>query len=128
MSRANKALVVLVVASLGLWGCARGPGNGSVSLERIKALETKISKLEDDFRASVAVRDQLRKKLASVEEERGQLNKDREDLRQQLNTVQDRFDQFRKGVKNLLGQAEQSATPVTQPVTSTIEAAAPGKS
>ena len=128
MSRANKALVVLVVATLGIWGCARGPSSSPVSVERIKALETKIAKLEDDFRASVAVREQLRKKLAVVEEERSQLTKEREDLRQQLGTVNDRFENFRKGVKNLLGQAEQPATPVTQPVTAVSEAPVPGKS
>jgi chromosome segregation ATPase len=128
MTRANKALVVMAVAFLGLWGCARGPANGSVSLERIRALETKIAKLEDDFRSSVAVREQLRKKLATVEEERTQLNKERDELRQQLGTVQDRFDQFRKGVKSLLGQAEQSVPPVPQPLTSVTESVAPGRS
>jgi septal ring factor EnvC (AmiA/AmiB activator) len=128
MGRANKALVVLVVASLGLWGCARGPANGSVSVERIRALEAKIAKLEDDFRASVAVRDQLRKKLATAEEERTQVNKERDDLRQQLGAVQDRFDQFRKGVKGLLGQAEQPVPTAAQPVTSASEPAVPGRS
>jgi septal ring factor EnvC (AmiA/AmiB activator) len=126
MSRANKALIVLVVASLGLWGCARGPANNAVSLERIKALESKIAKLEDDFRASVAVRDQLKKKLTAVEEERTQLAKERDEVRQQLGTVQERYEQFRKGVKTLLGQAEQLAP--LQPVTAVNDAPTPGKS
>ena len=39
----------MAVAFLGLWGCARGPANGSISLERIKTLEAKIAKLEDDL-------------------------------------------------------------------------------
>jgi chromosome segregation ATPase len=129
MSRANKALIFLVVASMGLWGCSRGPANnGAVSVERIRALEAKISKLEDDFRDSVAVRDQLRKKLAAADEQRTQLGKERDDLRQQLNAVQDRFDQFRKGLKTLLSQVEQPTTPTIQPVTSTSEAQASGKS
>src|SRR6266851_3687822 len=94
MSRAQKALSVLVVACLGLWGCAQGAANGHANAERIRALETKIAKLEDDFRAVVAVREQLRKQLTSIEQERTQLGqqveqlqavvKERDDLRQQL--------------------------------------------
>jgi hypothetical protein len=122
MNRTNKALVMIVVASLGLWGCARGPGNGAVTMERIKALEAKISKLEDDFHASVVVRDQLKKKLAVAEEEKAQYCKDRDELRQQLNSVQERFEQFRKGVKTLLGQAEQPLAPAAQPLTSAASA------
>ena len=54
MSQAQKALSVLVVACLGLWGCARGAANGHASAERIRALENKIAKLEDDFRSVAA--------------------------------------------------------------------------
>jgi chromosome segregation ATPase len=99
-----------------------------VTAERLHALEAKLAKLEEDFKASVAVRDQLRKKLGAVEEERTQVTKERDDLRQQLTTVQDRFDQFRKGVKTLLGQADQPLAPTVQPVTSVTEGPAPGKS
>src|SRR5262249_21947173 len=117
----------IVVASLGIWGCARGPANGSVSLERIRALEEKIAKLEDDFRASIAVRDQLRKKLATADEERNQLHKERDELRQQLGTVQDQFVKSSKEIKNLLGQLEQPSSPA-QPVTSVADSPGSGKS
>jgi chromosome segregation ATPase len=128
MTRANKALVVMVTAVLGLWGCAQGPANSaSASPERIKALEGKCGKLEDDYRAVASARDQLRKKLAAAEEDRArtqqELNKrqgvikERDELRQQLtartterDTVQGQFEHFRKGIKTLLGQAEASNT------------------
>jgi chromosome segregation ATPase len=128
MTRANKALVVMVTAALGLWGCAQGPANSaSASLERIKALEGKCSKLEDDYRAVASARDQLRKKLAAAEEDRGrtqqELNKrqgimkERDELKQQLSSrtterdaVQGQFELFRKSIKTLLGQAEASIT------------------
>jgi septal ring factor EnvC (AmiA/AmiB activator) len=143
MSRADKFLVVLVLASLGAWGCAQGPANNGQNAEKIKALETKIAKLEDDFKASVTIREQLRKKLAATEEDRGHLAqqveqlqavvKDRDDLRQQLaartgerDAIQTQFDQFRKGIRNLLGQAEPAAAP--QPVTSAAHPQGPGKS
>ncbi len=74
MSRAQKALSALVVACLGLWGCAQGATNGHASAEHIRALENKIAKLEDDFRAVVTVREQLRKQLTATEQERTQLD------------------------------------------------------
>src|SRR5438876_250115 len=112
MSRAQKALSVLVVACLGLWGCAQGAANGHASAERMRALENKIAKLEDDFKAVVAVREQLRKQLTAAEQERTQLGQQVEQLQagvkereQQLATrtgerdaVQSQFDHFRKGI------------------------------
>ena len=145
MTRANKALALFMVAALGLWGCAQGPANGPAG-EKIKALESKCSKLEDDYRAVAAARDQLRKKAAELEEQRGKLRqeldqlqnllKDREELKQQLtlrtterDALQGQFDQFRKGIRSLLGQAE-AAVPSTpaQPVSAAVEAPVPGKS
>src|SRR2546429_9935501 len=79
VSRANRMLAVLVVASLGLWGCAQGPANNG-HVERLRGLETKIAKLEDDFRAAVVVRDQLRKKLTQAEEQKAQLGRQLEQL------------------------------------------------
>ena len=138
MSRAQKALSVLVVACLGLWGCTQGAANGHASAERIRALETKIAKLEDDFRSVVAIREQLRKQLTATEQERTQLGqqvenlqavvKERDDLRQQLATrtnerdsLQSQFDQFRKGIKSLLGQTETPGASNTAPVASASE-------
>jgi uncharacterized coiled-coil DUF342 family protein len=137
MTRANRALAVVVVACLGLWGCAQGPTNGSASAERLRSLETKHSKLEDDFRSATATRDQLRKKLAAAEEQRAQLQqqleqiqgavRERDELRTELtartgerDNVQNQFDQFRKGIRGLLGQVEASnGKPGNAPVTST---------
>jgi septal ring factor EnvC (AmiA/AmiB activator) len=138
MSRAQKALSVLVVACLGLWGCAEGAANGHANAERIRALETKIAKLEDDFRAVVVVREQLRKQLTAVEQERARLGqqveelqavvKERDQLRQQLaartnerDALQSQFDLFRKGIKTLLGQSETPAAVITPTALSTTD-------
>ena len=83
---------------------------------------------------------------AELEEQRGKLRqeldqlqnllKDHEELKQQLtlrtterDALQGQFEQFRKGIRSLLGQAE-AAVPSTpaQPVSAAVEAAAPGKS
>ena len=93
MSQGKFILLLLLAGSLGIWGCAQGAGNGANG-ERIRALESKTARLEEDFKASVAARDQLRKKVASLDEERIQLSqqveqlqlvvKERDSLKQQL--------------------------------------------
>jgi septal ring factor EnvC (AmiA/AmiB activator) len=140
MTRANKALVVMVIGVLGIWGCAQGPANNSsTSLERIKALEGKCTKLEDDYRAVASARDQLRKRLSAAEEERARVQqelnlrqgviKERDDLKQQLAVAQGQFEQFRKSLKSLLGQAETAGTTTTiQPTASTSDDPAANKS
>jgi chromosome segregation ATPase len=141
MARANKALVVLLVAVLGLWGCAQRPAPGS--LERIKSLEAKIAKLEDDYKAAATARDQARKKLADADEQRTRLQQDleqqtkeRDDLKQQVtartaerDTLLTQFESFRKGVRSLLNQADTAASALTPaPVISASDAPPAGKS
>jgi septal ring factor EnvC (AmiA/AmiB activator) len=133
MSRANKAFAILVVAVLGLWGCTQSPTNGA-NVEKIKALESRCAKLDDDCRAMAAARDQARKKVAAVEEDLRRKDdqsqavvKERDELRQQLEVrtaVRDaylgQFDQLRKGMRSLLGQADSAAAGLTgAPVTAT---------
>jgi chromosome segregation ATPase len=142
MTRANKALVVMVIGVLGLWGCAQGPANSSsASLERIKALEGKCTKLEDDYRAVASARDQLRKRLATAEEERARVQqelnlcqgvmKERDELKVQLGAAHGQFDQLRKNLKTLLGQVEAAAAPAAatvQPAAATVDDTAINKS
>jgi chromosome segregation ATPase len=144
MSRANKALVVLIVAALGLWGCAQGPAHNG---ERVKGLEAKVAKLEEDFKAATTARDQVRKKLADVEEQRNKslqeaeqqqqaLTKEREELKQQLttrtterDTVQTQFEVFRKELHNLMQQVDTAASGMNPvPAVSSSEPVVPGKS
>src|SRR5205085_2721979 len=88
---ANKALLVLlVVMTLGLWGCAAGTGPVPGSA-RMRDLESRLAKLEEDYRGAVAARNEARKQAEAVEQERAalqqqldQATKDREDLRQQV--------------------------------------------
>jgi chromosome segregation ATPase len=131
MSRANKALVVLVVATLGLWGCAQGPGCGSA--DKIQSLEDKVSKLEDDCKAVTSARDGVKKKLAALEEE---FVKKQQELDQQIaartaerDSVQTQFEQFRKNLRTLLGQADAAAgTSAQTPAAATTVLIDPNKS
>lgn len=136
MTPANKALVMLVVASLGLYGCAKGPANGGGNVERLRTLEMRVAKAEDDFRAAAKSRDQLRQELTTLKNQKAQYQQQRDQLQQQLisrtnerDTVQVQYEQFRKEIRNLLGQAEAAANPVNPaPVAVSAVLPAPGQS
>lgn len=132
MKRMHKALIVAFVASCGLWGCAQGPTNGSASLERLRALEAKNTKLEEDYRAAAATRDQLRKKVAEADTKLQALATERDDVKQQLaartaerNTAQSQYEDFRKTLRDLLGRAEANLQGPPEFPAVTTAAAAP---
>ncbi len=155
MTRPWKAVIVLMVAALGLWGCSRSSApQWSAHTERIRSLEAKCVKLEDEYRGVVSTRDQLRKHIASLEEENVRLDR----LRQQLNrdvaqarSVQQECDQLRramesrtterdalqarcerlkKGLQSLIGQddASTSVPGSVNPVSATTEPMLSGQS
>jgi chromosome segregation ATPase len=146
MDRGTFLLTVFVVATLGIWGC--GQGNSSSQAERIRALEAKCAKLEDDYRTAATVRDQARKKTAGLEDERTQLQKDLEDkdkrlqlvtkerdeLRQSVeartterDVLQTRCERLKRGLQNLLGQ-DDAVTPAAAPPVTTGPANLNGQS
>jgi septal ring factor EnvC (AmiA/AmiB activator) len=118
MTRSGKALSVMLVTLVGLWGCARGPVGQSAQAERIRSLESKCARLEDDYRAVASARDQARKQLAALETEKANLvadkqtvAKERDSLRQQIATrtnerdnLKVRCERMKKGLQELLGQ------------------------
>lgn len=146
MTRASKALVVIVVAMLGLWGCAQGPAATKVSREKVKALEARCLRLEDDCKQITAARDQVRKKLAEVEELRLKalqelelkqtVVKERDELKsllhqrtEELDAMQTQFDSVRQGLRTLLKDADAISTTVpTSPSLSGLRVPTPDNS
>jgi hypothetical protein len=118
MTRGGKALSVMLVALVGLWGCARGPVGLSAQAERIRSLESKCARLEDDYRAVASARDQARKQLESEKAklqkelaDKEAVVKERDALQQQISTrtserdnLKLRCDRLKKGLQELLGQ------------------------
>jgi len=126
MSRTTKALCVLVVSFLGLWGCTQGPAGSTALAERVKALEMKCARLEEDYRTVALARDQARKQSAALEQDKTQLEeqrtrlqkeldqlrlvvKERDRLRQELDAktkqrdvLQARCDKLKNGLKSLM--------------------------
>jgi septal ring factor EnvC (AmiA/AmiB activator) len=132
MSSHQKALAVLVVAAVGIWGCAQGPAGGA-SAEKVRTLEGKVNRLEEDFRTAANARDQFRKKLAETEAAVAEIRQQRDELQVQLkgrtterDALAQQFDAFRKSLKDLIGQTESAlAKPAPVPATTVTKAKAP---
>jgi outer membrane murein-binding lipoprotein Lpp len=141
MSCAKKALMVVALTTLfGLWGCTQSAPPNSPSA-RLRELEAKNARLEDDYKAAVTARDQARKKATALEEQQAQLTlqleqlqrlaKERDDYRQQAavrtaerDAFQAQLVQFGRELQNLAQKIDQAAQshgnpPVTQVPTST---------
>ena len=146
MTPSNRALALLAVAAMGLWGCTQGPTNRANTYDRIKAVESKCAQLDEDLQAAS-------QKLAAVEEERTRIQqeleaeqqaaaKERADLKQQLHArttegtdlkqqlqtrtterdaISAQFESFRNGIRDLLGQADTAASPSSSPSASKAE-------
>ncbi len=120
-------------------GLCQGPtGHSAAQAEKVRSLESKNAKLEEDYRAVATARDQARKRLGALEEERARLQKEleqakavakeRDELREQVNTrtterdaVQARCDRLKKGLQNLLGQEDTQGPAITPPVSAVTE-------
>lgn len=150
MTRASKALTVVVVAALGLWGCAQGSDGNNA--ERVRQLENDCARLKEDYRAVAGARDRLRQQVSELEGERAKLTKEveaqqalakerqalakeRDELIQQVSArtterdaVQGQLDQVRKGLRNLLGQTEAALGGPATPAVSSAPSATGGKS
>jgi chromosome segregation ATPase len=136
MSRSHQVVGVLIVSVFGLWGCSRAPSadSSAANAEKLKAVETKLARLEDDFRAAASARDQLSKKLLAAEEARtalqGQLetlNKDvkaKEELVTTRTTERDQANgqlkTLKDGLKDLLTKMDDGPKPEGTPAVPVI--------
>jgi septal ring factor EnvC (AmiA/AmiB activator) len=128
MTRTGKVWTIVLVFVLGVWGCARGPANqGAAQAERIRNLEGKCAKLEEDYKAVAGARDQLRRRVAALEEDNARLEKEltghqavvkeRDTLKQAVDArtgerdqLQTRCERLKKGLQSLLGQDDALLT------------------
>ena len=116
MLRTHLLLPLLLTGLVGiLWGCAPAPQQTPVA---DKSVDARITKLERELKtvqdSSNALAAQIKQEQARVVE----VEKEREDLRAQLKAkhaerelVQSQYDGFRKGVRELLAQADAAAAP-----------------
>jgi septal ring factor EnvC (AmiA/AmiB activator) len=134
MTRSEKILGFTLVAIAGVWGCSKAPESANPA--KSSSLESKAQRLEEDFRAAAAARDQFRErllateeKLAAAETRNSQVQSQFDDVRTQRDVlkadlqtrtserdnVMSQYEGFRKNLKNLLGQAETALNTPTAP-------------
>lgn len=121
MHSASKAMLVLMVLTLlSLWGCAQqNPGANSYHT-RIRDLEARQAKLEEDYRVVTAANDTLRKKIAQLEAQRSELTqkivhkeeqcqqvaRERDDLQQQVQAHTGERDDLQQQVQARTGERD----------------------
>jgi outer membrane murein-binding lipoprotein Lpp len=139
MKQCWKMALVVIVAGLGIAGCARQSSVPAASSERIRQLEARCVKLEQDYGTVANARDTAQKEAAGVkqaQEEQGrqleaaqaeltglrkqlqQRKAERDTLLAQVNErtserdgLLQRMDKVKKGLRELLNQEEPSAAP-----------------
>lgn len=125
MKNASTAfLVIMLISSLSLWGCSNQ--KNTAYNNKIRDLEARYGKLEEDYRLVVAASDNHRKKLAQLETQRSELTQqveelkslaqERDDLKKQLtqrtterDTVQTQLVEFSRDLQNLVGRVDAAA-------------------
>jgi chromosome segregation ATPase len=143
MNCAHKALLVVgVVTTLGLWGCTQNHAGNSSTAARIRDLEARNAKLEEDYKAAAAESTDLRKKLADSEDETAHLTqkanqlqvvlRERDRLRQQVastqkerNHLQARLQEFSRDLQALVGRVDAAASGSPPPAAATSTTAIP---
>ncbi len=117
-------LVAMLFSSLGLWGCTHQKNGANHT--KIRELENRYAKLEEDYRVIQAVNDATRKKLDVLETQRNELAqkveelqgvvKERDELQEKLasrtqerDAVQAQFRQFSKELQSLASRIETAA-------------------
>jgi len=86
----------LLVCAMSLWGCNQQK-NGTITT-KIRDLETRYSKLEEDYKSLYTANEQNRKRLNVVEKERADLETEKTDLSKQLDSTTTERDTLRKQV------------------------------
>jgi septal ring factor EnvC (AmiA/AmiB activator) len=98
-----KVSAVVLVLALGIWGFARKPVDRASS-ERVRTLEGRCVKLEQDYRTVAQARDKSRKELAALTEEVNRLQRevsDRESLLQERDALRRQVAQNERLAKQL---------------------------
>ena len=127
MPRHYKILGFLLVTLLGAYGCAKGPGSSAAT--EGSSPTAKAQKLEEDYRAAVAARDQFRQKLVAAEQQQANTQRELEQARATTETLKNevkirtgerdavnaQFETFRKNLKELIGSADTAVGALNLP-------------
>lgn len=113
MSKVNPFVIAgLLLCAVSLWGCNQQK-TGTIAT-KIRELETRYTKLEEDHKALQSTHDQNRKRLSALEAQRTALENDKNDLAKQLETATAERDGFRKQVSERTMERDTAQNHLTQ--------------
>ena len=118
MNRSYAVIVAAFVTVVATWGCSQETANRAALVERVRALEAKSAKVEDDLRSVIVARDQAREKLVKAEETIQKLKQ----VSAERDQIASQFEAFRRQLKTLVQDAEATALrfPDGEPVVITV--------
>jgi outer membrane murein-binding lipoprotein Lpp len=118
MNRAYGVIVAAFVTVVAAWGCSQETAHRAALADRLKAVETKSARLEDDLHSMIAARDAARGQLAKAEETIQKLKQ----VSAERDQIAAQFEQFRGSIRNLVIDAEATVLrfPNGDPVTVVI--------
>src|SRR5262249_23622103 len=111
-----KIALVVVAVNVAVYGCSRSPAERNANADRIRSLEARCVKLENDFRTVAQARDKARAESARLEEETTRLQKElsersavgeRDELQGQLGESQAQREELRKALVSRTTERDQ---------------------
>jgi uncharacterized coiled-coil DUF342 family protein len=108
-------LVVVLCCSAGMYGCTQQK-NGAAGA-KLRDLETRFAKLEEDYRTIAASAEATRKKLNRIEAEKNELTKEVEELRPivpERDELRKERDDLRKQLVTRTGERDNAQAQLTQ--------------
>lgn len=106
MNDIKSTLWLAICVTACIWGCSRSPGLSTAQMDRLKVLEAKCAKLEEDQFAVSEARDAARQRLATAEMEIGDLKTQvtvLHEVRKERDLLSTRVDKMKKGLEELIG-------------------------
>jgi hypothetical protein len=103
---------VLALCATGLWGC--GQQKTGVFSAKIRELEIRYSKLEEDFRTLQLASEQTRKRLNAAETQRAALEQDKAELAKKVDYVTGERETLRKQMSQRTSERDAAQANLTQ--------------
>lgn len=122
MIRAATIVLIIFAGFISAWGCGQTTP-GAISVSKLSSLESRVSKLEHDLKATETARDaalakasDAERRFRSEESRSNGLEKERDTLQTNLKArgtekdqLQTQFDGFRKNLKDLVVQMDSAS-------------------
>ncbi|MDY3556718.1 hypothetical protein R5W24_005888 [Gemmata sp. JC717] len=129
MTRSVRILAFLLVTTFGAYGCMKAPSTPSTAAIQ----NTKLEKLEEEYRSAITTREQLRQKLLAAEQDAAAQKKalaeansaaaaERDALKAEVkartgerDALQGQYDTFRKTLRDMIGTADTAVIKLNLP-------------